>query len=124
MHTIVKRNMCLPDGKVIVEDVSMGDILPLECVVKVAVNFISTGLVEGIAWVEEQHITSYPRWLTLILCWFIKPTIEKRLFVHLEKEDDTEIEFSVEFDETKNIQENIMKSDYSSTIHDVWILRS
>lgn len=124
MVTIVKRNICLPDGKVVVEDVSIDDVLPAQCMVNVAINFISSGLVEGFVWVEEQYISKYPRWATFLLCMFIKPSIEKHLFVRLSKEDGTEIEFSVSFDPSKNIQENIMASEYSSSIHDVWILRS
>lgn len=113
----------MPDGNIIVEDISSEDVLPITAMIPIAVVFKSHGLVDGYAWVEEQHIIKLPKWLSMLFFMFIKPVITKKLFVHLDHEDGTEVEFEVEYDQKLTIPENIAKSEFSSSINDVWILR-
>ena len=121
MTTVLKRNLCDINGETYIEDISINDVLPDNAKLRVMIDFIEHGVMDGYAWIEERYVTRFPWFVTLLFFWLITPDKEKEVFFHVGHEG-TFLDFSVPIDTTKNLRENIQAvSSKVKGIRDVWI---
>lgn len=118
--TLLKRNLCTPDGEVFLEDIEPTTILPLECRIPLTIDINEHGVLTGVGWVEEHHTTKLPWLLTLLFFWLITPKVTKKIVVHLEQEK-LNVDFNFEFDSSKTVHENLCQAPESLGIKQVWI---